>query len=72
MESKKHTIEDYKTNQCVVLLVDIDENCQEGDLAKVVEISNGQIYIQYSTERGMTSKPILVSPDMIEPFDFGY
>ena len=69
-EKKQLTIEDYRTNQCVVVLVDIDENCTEGDLAKIVEISNGNIYIQYSSERGMTSNPIQVTLDMIEPFTF--
>ena len=70
LEREKMSLRDFYTNQCVMLLVDIDENCEAGDLAKVVEITEDEIYIQYSTERGMTSKPIKVTTDSIEPFRY--
>ena len=62
----------FYTNQCVVLMEDINEECEAGDLAKVVEINGSDIYIQYSTERGHTSKPIKVTSKTIQPFKFGW
>ena len=66
------SFEQFRTNDCVVLLKDVDDNCQEGDLAKIVEINSDQIYIQYSTERGYTSKPIQIDVKYIKPFRFYY
>ena len=62
----------FYTNQCVILKEDIDQECEAGDLAKIVEILNDDIYIQYSTERGHTSKPIKVNKNSIEPFKFNW
>ena len=64
------SLPNFYANQCVILKEDIDQNCEAGDLAKIVAITNGNIFIQYSTERGIASKPILVSSESIEPFHF--
>ncbi|GAB1221005.1 hypothetical protein ENUP19_0062G0007 [Entamoeba nuttalli] len=63
--------EQFYINQCIILLIDIDENCKKGDLAKVVKVNQKEktVLIQYSTERGYTSQPILIQMDLIKPYN---
>ena len=74
-EKKQLTIEDYRTNQCVVVLVDIDENCTEGDLAKIVDdCSNTKVIFDLpnETERQGFSKATKARLDGSKLKDLGW